>query len=376
MRTLISCVSFIVFFTSCQSVHKRSREFALDTLWVTSFSEESNTGFRRLNRSSPVPLQLPTKELIVFGNPYNGVQAVDVNSGSKVWEYSFKHGTEAKLAVEGTFVFVAANDGFVYAIDGETGLLMWSFPTRSENLAELVVHQGLVYILSSQNTLFAVEAVSGKRVWIYTRPDNSLFSIRGSGRPATIGDKLFVGFGDGALVAFKANSGQVLWEREFSVNKRFRDLDSDILVYQDSLLVGGFDEAVYRIEYETGLTKWKSEGGMFGSFALLGEKVCFAQTELKLRCLEIGDGSAFLDIPIKEGIASSPTFLNSYLVFGESQGPIRVWDIKEKREVSRFYSGRGLVAAPFTDSKKGRIYFVSNESYLYALEARWNYVTF
>jgi len=363
---------FLFLLSSCTLGTKaQKRNFELNNLWIVPHSEKSNSGFRRLNRSGPVKLQLEKQELIIFGNPYNGIIAVDSAEGNRVWSFHFKHGTEARLATEGNFVFASANDGFVYALDGESGQLLWSYPTRSENIAELRVSQGLVFILSSQNTLYAVEAVSGKRVWIYTRPDGSLFSIRGGGKPAIFQDKLFVGFGDGALVSFKASNGQVLWEREFSVNKRFRDLDSDILVFNDSILVGGFDEAVYRVNIETGLTLWKSEGGMFGSFALLGDTLCYAQTDQNLRCLEASSGKSKFDLPIKAGLATSPRFYKSLLVFGESEGSLQVWDIQNKKRLGEFFSGRGLVASPLIDPEAERIYFVSNESYLYALEAKW-----
>jgi outer membrane protein assembly factor BamB len=349
----------------------RPRKFELNNVWTVPFSEKPLNKFRRLNRSSPVLLKLENRNLVIFGNPYNGVIAVDDKTGNQVWTYQFKHGTEAKISTEGHFIFIAANDGFVYALDGENGQLLWSYPTRSENIAELVVNRGLVYVLSSQNTLYGLEAASGKRVWIYTRPDSHLFSIRGGGRPAVIQDKLFVGFGDGSLVAFKAGNGQVLWEQEFSRNKRFQDLDSDILALDDSVIVGGFDEAVYRVNKDSGLIIWKAEGGMFGAFALLGDTLCYSQTEKKIRCLESESGKIRLDIPIQGGLATPPVFFKGLLVFGESEGGVKVWDIQDKKQISSFYSGRGLMAAPLVDIERERIYFVSNESYLYALEAKW-----
>jgi len=362
--------------SACVNLKPRSREFKLNNIWIVTHQNDSNTGFRRLNRSGPVKLQLENKELLIYGNPYNGILAIDQNNGQPIWTYRFKHGTEAKITVEGNFVFAAANDGLIYALDGEKGQLLWTYPTRSENLTELLVSQGLVYALSSQNTLYAIEALSGKRVWIYTRPDNSLFSIRGGGKPVIFKDRLFVGFSDGALVSFKASTGQVLWEREFAINKKFRDLDSDLQVIHDSILVGGFDDSVYRVDQETGVTKWKSEGGMVGSFAILGKTACFSSTEQKVKCIEIDGGSVVSEISLKEGIATSPVFYKNYLVFGESEGALQVWDLQSKKMMASFYSGRGLTATPFVDSGKDVIYFVSNESYLYALEAKWEFIQY
>lgn len=365
---LTGCASFNTF---KEKLARPERTFQVHNRWTGAASAEPNLGYRRLNRSTPTLISTEKGERLIVGNPYNGVQAFDPKSGRVHWRYPFRHGTETRITAEGAYIFVAANDGFIYGLEGESGNLLWSFPTRTENTAELVVSQGIVFVVTSQNTLFALEALTGKRLWIYTRPDSSLFSIRGSGRPVVHQGNLYVGFGDGALLAFKANSGQILWERNFGLNKRFRDLDSDLLVSDKSLFVGGFDDAVYKLELSSGSTQWRREGGMYGAFALNGKYLCFASPASQVECLDSSEGSLLYTYQLKSGIATGPIFYKGLLTFGESEGAIKWVDIKEQAVRAHFYPGRGLVAQPLGVEKENMVYFVSNESYVYAMEAKW-----
>jgi outer membrane protein assembly factor BamB len=369
------------FLFSCQTfpeiTKKRPSRMSWSLNWVHAPSSESYTGPRYLNRNTPVSLKTETQDLLIVGNPHYGVEALDRATGLSRWSYKIRNGTEVPIALEGQYVFVAGNDGFIYALDGEIGQLLWSFPTRSENLTEIIVHKGLIFAVSSQNTLFVIDALTGKRVWIYTRPDASLFSIRGGGRPIIVDKTLFVGFGDGALVAFDFLTGQIQWELELSVNKKFTDLDSDILLYEDSLIVGAFDQGVYRIDLKTGTFLWKSEHSMFGRFALGLGYLCYSTPLQELLCLNPKDGQLKLKIPLQKGShATSPVFFKDFIVFGESTGALRLWDLHREQELLRFEPGRGLSGAPLAFVADNHLYFVSNESYVYAMEILWDFVSF
>lgn len=372
---LSSCSSFPFFKNKeFRGGESSSRSFQVQRIWTQSSQKEPLKVFRQMNRSAPVLYSSSSnKSYLLFGNPYNGVQAFRAEDGKKIWSFSFKFGTETKIRIEGDYAFIAANDGFIYCLEAETGKLVWSFPTRTENTAEIFVHKGLAYVLTSQNTIFALEAATGERSWIYTRPDSSLFTIRGSSRPTILGDTLYVGFGDGALIAFDKSNGKILWERTFSSNKRFRDIDSDLLVEEGALYVGGFDDAVYALNPTSGQTLWVYESGVYGAFALSGKNLCFASPISKMICLNKSSGEHFFSYEVKpSGIPSSPLFYKGLLVFGSFDGPLVGIDINLNKEVFRFTSGRGLIAPILSDESNHRIYMVSNESYLYALEAKWD----
>lgn len=367
-----------VFFASlsaCQMLPTKPSEFKVRNIWTRSASVVSLTQARIINRSVPqIYNKSATESYLIWGNPYQGVQAVDRQTGQPRWSYPLKSGTEARLALAGDYVFVAANDGFIYALEASQGRLLWSFPTRAENNTEIVVHQGLVYVVSSQNTLFALEALTGKRIWLYTRPATVQFNVRGGSKPLIFQDQLFVAFGDGVIASFKASTGQIIWEKELIEDKRFKDLDMDLAIYKDSLLVGGFEDAVYRLKLSTGNLIWKADRGSFGSFAIRDEWICYASTHFSIECLSGESGQSLLSFKNQSmSLKGSPVFWKDYLVFGDTQGPLHFLDLAQQKIIGLFDTGRGLLAAPVVSPEDSQIYILSNESNLFALEAGWRY---
>lgn len=361
--------------SSCQMLPTKPTEFKVRNVWTRSASLESLTQSRLINRSAPQIYNKSTTETyLIWGNPYQGVQAISSKTGEPRWSYQLKSGTEARIALAGDYVFVAANDGFVYALEAGEGRLLWSFPTRSENNTEIVVHQGLVYIVSSQNTLFALEALTGKRVWLYTRPASTQFNVRGGSRPLVVQDQLFVAFGDGVVASFVASTGQIIWEKELIEDKRFKDLDTDLAIYKDSLIVGGFEDAIYRLKLSTGNLIWKVDQGSYGSFAIQDEDICYASTVSSIECVEGESGRSTLSFKNKfNSLKSSPVFWKDRLVFGDTQGPVYFLDFKSQKILGTFDTGRGVLAAPVVSSDFSQVYVISNESNLFALEAGWRY---
>lgn len=373
-QALIVLLSVFIF-GSCQLLPKKPSQFKVRNIWTRSSSSSSLVQPRLMNRSTPQVYKKNEQEtFLIWGNPYQGIQAIHSQSGQLRWRYDLKNGTEARIALAGDYVFVAANDGFIYAIEAGEGRLLWSFPTRSENNTEIVVHQGLVYIVSSQNTLFALEALTGKRVWLYTRPASNHFNVRGGSRPLVYQDQLYVAFGDGVVAAFKAATGQLVWEKELIEDQRFKDLDTDLAIYKDSLIVGGFEDAVYRLKLSTGNLIWKSEQGSFGSFAIQDEYICYASTQFSIECLQGDEGKSVYSFKnTSKSLKGSPVFWKNKLVFGDTQGPIYFLDFELQKIIGHFDTGRGVLAAPVISEDLSRLYVISNESNLFALEADWLY---
>ncbi len=411
---------FIIPLSGCSTTslnrEGQPRHLTLNNKWTYAPQSEALVLFRQLNLSSPILVKIDSntnnnegsplnsdssselikgsksgirgffsslfkktvpKELLISGNPYTGISALNPKTGKSIWNYNFKYGTEVKLTEVAGYLFAAANDGFIYCLNTQTGSLIWSFPTRTENLSELYVNQGIVYVITSNNTLYALEALSGKQIWIYARPDASLFSVRMGSRPIVYQNKLYTAFSDGSLMAFQAKTGLVEWEKSFISTKKFKDLDSNIIINNNTLFFSSFDNKTYALDLTTNELKWSFEGGgAIGDFLILGSFICFSTSESGVKCLDQDTGMVKWEYTLKKGIASSPVSLNGLLVFGETQGPLRVINVNTQTEVAHFYSGRGISATSLAVSEgsdKGMIYFVSNESYIYAMEAKWGY---
>ena len=98
----------------------------------------------------------------------------------------------------------------------------WSFPILGGNSvleATPIVVDGVMYTTGSGNpaTVTAIDARSGRQIWRWTRQQKIVnpYEINPFARGvAILGNRIFLGTLDGALVAVDARTGQTLWEQQ------------------------------------------------------------------------------------------------------------------------------------------------------------------
>jgi outer membrane protein assembly factor BamB len=361
--------------SACSSVEKWQAEsqsrrvFKTEKKWVRATTTEPNLKFRKLNRFQP----LIYKDLVIQGNGLDGIAAYTRDGGHLKWRLPITNGVESTGTLINDRLFFGALDGQFYSIDADDGSVLWTFPTRIETLSEPLLVDGVVYILTGNNSLYALDAATGKKLWIYSRQETSALSIRGGSRPAFKNGSLFVGFSDGSLVSLLAETGTVKWEKQLSRNKRFRDLDTDVVVDGDALYLVGFDDAIYCLRTATGEEVWKNKMGGYGRPLVVQDLLYVATTSSELLALKKDTGAeVWRKTVFEEGIASSPSFYKGVVAYGESSGSLKFVDSKTGKDIAHFQPGRGVFAQPQIDEKNNRAYFMSNEANLWALDIGWS----
>ncbi len=356
---LMACSSF-------SNVAER-RQFVIRKLWVRETTEKENLGFRKINRMTPIL----AGDLLIQGNGLDGIVAYNRDSGRQVWRLPILNGVEGSASLIRDRLFFGASDGNFYSIEASTGHVVWSFSTKAENLGEPLLEDGVVYFLSGNNVVFALDASSGKQIWLYSRQDTSSFSVRGGSRPALKNGKIFVGFSDGSLVALNSKTGAVLWEVLLNRNKKFRDIDASPVVDGDSLYIPSYDDKLYCVSTERGEILWRVEGGGYSAVTLLGDRIIYPNSNGEVFALRKNNGDRIWTYKSKEGIATQVKIYKGMLVFGESQGKLLFLDTATGKIVGGLEPGRGILSSPLVDEKQSRVYFISGEANIYALEARW-----
>lgn len=348
------------------------RSFQVGVDWVKTGPEKTNLLFRKINRFQPLFFEHPKAgPLVIQGNSIDGIVAYQRSNGQVVWRHAVVNGVEASAILQGDHLFVGASDGMFYSLSALDGSLYWSFPSRIENIAEPLYQDGLVYFLTGANTLYALDAESGKQAWLYSRQDTQAISIRGGSKPAFQNGSLFVGFSDGSIVALNAKTGALKWEKSLNRNKRFRDLDSSVVVDGEYLYVAGFDDALYALRALTGEVAWKFDQGGYGNIALSVDRIFYASSESELVALSKATGKKLWGIPLKTGLPTAPILSRGLLIFGESQGAMKWHDAGTGKEVARFETGSGFLAQPQVDEKTNQVFAISTEANVYALRAAW-----
>jgi alcohol dehydrogenase (cytochrome c) len=119
----------------------------------------------------------------------------------------------------------------------------WSIqlPGTSSLETEPLVIDGIMYTSGQPGTVLALDAKTGRRIWQFTRqrkvrnPNEINPFNRGV---AILGNRLFVGTLDAAIVAIDARTGLLLWETQVADSMLGYSITSAPLVVKDKIVVG------------------------------------------------------------------------------------------------------------------------------------------
>lgn len=365
--SLTGCATLDRALEQWSSKNSNKREYEVKTAWVRQTSQKDNLGFRKINRMTPVLVG----DLVIQGNGLDGLAAYEKNSGRLKWRLPIANGVEPSAALIKDRLFVGASDGNFYSITASTGEIQWSFPTKSENLSAPLLDEGIVYFMAGNNVFFALDAATGRQIWLYSRQDTSQFSIRGGSQAALKNGTLYVGFSDGSLVALNAKTGTVGWELQLNRNKKFRDIDATPVIDDNQLYIAGYDDKIYCVSLDKGEVLWRVDGGGYSAVTLAGDKLFYPTTNGEVWALKKSNGDKIWSFKLQEGIATQVATYKGTLVFGESQGKLRFVDPNSGAILGSMEPGRGILSTPQVDEKNNRVYFVSGEANLYAIDAGW-----
>ena len=349
------------------SLNNSKREFEVKTAWVRRATAEDNLGFRKINRMTP----LIVGDLIIQGNGVDGLTAYSRESGRLQWRVPVINGVEPSATAIRDRIFVGASDGNFYSLEASTGHVQWTFQTKAENLSEPLLDEGIVYFLAGNNVLYALDAATGQQLWLYSRQDTSQFSIRGGSKPALRNGVLYVGFSDGSLMAFNAKSGAVVWDLQLNRNKRFRDIDASPVIDGDQIYIAGYDDKLYCVSAAKGEVLWRVDQGGYSAVTIAGDRIYYPTTNGEVWALKKSNGDKIWSYQIKDGIATQVKLYKGILVFGESQGSLRFLDAGTGKNLGSMEPGRGILSSPQVDEANNRVYFISGEANIWAIDAQW-----
>ena len=364
---LAACATSTNLLGGWETKSSKARSYQVKTAWIRQTTAKDNLGFRKSNRMTPIL----AGHLVIQGNGLDGIVAYDRQSGAKAWALRIANGVEPSAALIRDRLFVGASDGNFYSIVASSGQILWSFPTKAENLSAPLLEDGNVYFLAGNNVFYALDAATGRQLWLYSRQDTAQFSIRGGSKAAFKNGILYVGFSDGSLVALNSKTGAVQWELQLNKNKRFRDVDATPVIDGNQLYVASYDDKLYCISLDKGEVLWRVDGGSYSAVTIIGDKIIYPTTQGDVVALKKSNGNKLWAFKISEGIATQVVDYSGVVVFGESQGKLQFIDPTTGARLGSMEPGRGILSTPQVDEKANRVYFISGEANLFAIDAGW-----
>lgn len=371
---IISIVLLTAFvgITGCSSVKKTaSRELVLEPRFVRSTVQNEFFGYRRINRMSP----LLTDKMVIQGNAIDGLVAYDRKTGSEIWRLKIENGVEGGVEIAGSTLYFGGGDGMLRSVNAETGAVNWMVPVRAELLAPPTLESGFLFVQTGADVIYGLESGTGKLLWTYNRQVTSNLSVRATTRPVVSGDKLMVGFSDGFLVALRKRDGAVQWEKKLGKGNRFRDVDSTPVVSGDTAYVASFDGQLVAVKIENGDILWQTDLGGYLPVTVgegaQADRLYFATIDGRVVELDQATGKEKRSFKLSRGIATQPLLYKGVLLFGESEGALRVIELDKLKTVAQYQTGDGLISTPTIDKANAEIWMVSSAATLYSMKLRY-----
>lgn len=354
------CTSLIL---SCNSLPLARPQLQLERSWAKSTIQSDFVGYRRMNRMKP----LIQGDLVIQANAIDGITAYKKSTGSQVWQVQLRNGVEGGIIADKNKIYFGSSDGQFYAAQINDGKILWNFSVHAETLSPPSIENGILYFQSGADILYALDAQTGKQIWMYNRGTTQSLSIRSSTQPVIDGEQILVGFSDGFLVSVRKKDGILNWDKKLGKSGRFRDVDATPVVDDQIVYASSFDGALYALKKNSGEIIWQHEVGAYVAPTLYKEYIFYSTSNSLFQCLDKNSGKLLWSLPIKHGIATQASIGSGFLVYGESEGALVVANIQTGKSIARYEPGRGILAQPTIDEKTGKIYFVSNNANLFAL---------
>ncbi|PLX12752.1 MAG: hypothetical protein C0598_05490 [Marinilabiliales bacterium] len=175
-----------------------------------------------------------------------------------IWTFKTNAKIMSHPIIEGNIIYFGSMDSVFYAVDNKTGIQLWNYKTSSPVQSKALINNDIVYFKSGNN-VFALNKNSGQEIWRSISEDKEgvgkidLWDYH-SGSAAIYKSNIYFGFGNGKLLGFDLQSGEIKHEIK-------RESDSPIksgLVIEDSVIYfGDWDGWVNAFNIETNKFVWK-----------------------------------------------------------------------------------------------------------------------
>lgn len=320
----------------------------------------------------PVELAAPEFDPVkgrVFAATRDGFLTAFSESGERLWELEVGGPFNAGPLLDAGTLYLASANGVLFAIDPQTGDKRWTYTTPDALMTQPVVAGDCVLVMTAADTLVAIDRQTGAWRWQYRRELPPGLTLFGAARPAVSGQRVFAGFADGFAVALDLKDGGVLWAKELSRAKAFRDLDaSPVLDAQGNVYFASNSDGLFCLDAATGALRWSQLRPGLTVLALNenGDKI-YAGGQGFLGLFETKGGKMRWGRALSnDAIVTGLTSIHGQLLAVSGAQPMLIIEEESGRIRRAFEPGHG-VTAPVRAGNQGEAFVLSNRGYLYGL---------
>ncbi len=342
-------------------------EIGVTTLWSTEIG--AGTDRRQLNL---IPVLHGGR--LYIADAVGRIIVLDAATGRVLWERETGLPFSGGPGVDAKYIILGSSDGDLVARSVSDGSERWNARVDSEILSVPRIVGSRVLVHTLDDSVYAFDLASGTQLWKYSYPAPVL-TLRGSSRPAVIGDNVIVGISGGKLVNLELQSGLPRWEttvtspRGRSELARIADIDADPIVVAGIVYVATYNGDLAAVDLSTGSVLWRRRLSAHAGLAASADVLYITDSDDLVRAVTAGDGTdIWKQKALKYRRVTAPAVLGNLVAIGDGEGYVHWLDRRDGRLVARTevangpITGRPLVAG-------GRLYVYGDDGTLAALTA-------
>lgn len=310
-------------------------EIEIEKLWTSS------TGVGANEQSVKLAPAIHNQKIITADRE-GLVQARHLATGDKVWEFETEIKLSGGVGLGSETIILGSSNADVIALNSDTGEKRWSVRVSSEVLAIPVVAKNIVIVRTTDGNVTALNEQTGAKLWSYEHAVPAL-SIRGTGAPLIVGDKVIAGYDNGKMVALDLKNGKYAWETTISIPKgrseveRLVDLDVDPLEINDVIYIASYRGGVAAISAADGDAMWRNENvsshtGLSNDFRYL------YLSDSKSHVWQIDQrsgGGLWQQKELHHRHLTAPATYQNYVVVGDFEGYVHWLSSSDGRQLGR-----------------------------------------
>ena len=192
------------------------------------------------------------------------VHAYDAENGRRRWARDTRLGLSAGPTVGGGRVAVGSSGGWIAVLDASTGAEEWRAYVKGEVLAAPAIGGGRLFVRTVHGYLFAFSLETGQELWSVSQSMPRL-SLRGTSSPVLQAQLVICGFDNGRLIAYQQSDGAKVWDVPLAAPagrnelERLVDLNGEVQVVGNDVYIAGYNGLLSSVAAESGELLWSRE---------------------------------------------------------------------------------------------------------------------
>jgi outer membrane protein assembly factor BamB len=325
-------------------------EVNVKSIWSASIGDGLGKKYLKL---APAVLA----DQVFAADAYGDVEARDRFKGKRLWKVSIgKPDKDSFFDVtskrDPSFVMggVGAGEGVVLigtaraeviALSAVDGSERWRAHVSSEVVSAPVASGGLAFAQTSDGRLVGLDVETGAQKWSF---DNQVpvLTLRGAGSPVVDGSLVFAGFPTGKVHAFRAATGEPVWEQRVmlpqgrSELERIVDVDGTPVVNGSVLYAASYQGRLKALRVIDGNALWERDISSYLDLAAGYGQVYVVDDQDVIRAFDQNTSEQAWEQRAfyKRGL-SSPIVYSSYVIVTDAEGFMHVLAQSDGRILGR-----------------------------------------